>query len=372
MAANEIAITLNHAAGALPEDLDVPLMFGDRKEGTGPYRLVESTSDRVVLESFKQYQSGRPGIDRVVIQPYKTLRLAWTSLLRDDVDMVTNVPPDAVEFIGNDRIAVTSFPRVYQYVMAFNSQRSPLSSRVVRRALNLAVDRQRLLTRVLGGRGLPATGPLWPQHWAIDKSVRPYAFDPQQAEKLLDDNGFRRAVARKADGRQARFSFTCLLPANFSIEERFALEVQQELYNIGVDVQFEALPLPDYTKRLLSGDFDAALVDLVGGPTFGRPYGLWHSARDFKVFNVFGYENVQADRLFTVLRETRDESTARAAARRLQEVFLDDPPALFLAWNERARAVSRNFQVVQDPGRDPVLTLWRWTARPAPAIASAQ
>jgi len=41
-------------------------------------------------------------------------------------------------------------------------------------------------------------------------------------------------------------------------------------------------------------------------------------------------------------------------------VFLNDPPALFLAWNERARAVRRDFEIPNEPGRDPLLTLWRW------------
>ena len=69
---------------------------------------------------------------------------------------------------------------------------------------------------------------------------------------------------------------------------------------------------------------------------------------------MFGYENAEAERLFDVLRTSTNEAAVRSATRQLQRVLLDDPPALFLAWNERARAVRRRFQVVQEPDRDPL------------------
>ena len=65
---------------------------------------------------------------------------------------------------------------------------------------------------------------------------------------------------------------------------------------------------------------------------------------------MFGYENPEAERLFDVLRTSTNEAAVRSAVSRLQRVLLDDPPALFLAWNERTRAVSRDFQIVRRTG----------------------
>jgi hypothetical protein len=44
----------------------------------------------------------------------------------------------------------------------------------------------------------------------------------------------------------------------------------------------------------------------------------------------------------------------------LQEVAVEDPPAVFLAWGQRARAVSRRFEVHVEPGRDILTTLRLW------------
>ena len=275
--------------------------------------------------------------------------------------MVTDVPPDAVEFIGNDDVQVLSFARRYQYLIAFNSRAGPLRSPAVRRALNLAVDRNALIKTVLQGRATPSSGPLWPRYWAYDTSVEPYDFDPALAASILDEAGFRPGrAASVSDVANARLRFTCLIPEGFSIWERVALEVQKNLYNIGVDMQFEVVPFQEFDTRMREARFDAALNNIISGPTPARAYIFWQSARRYKGLNVFGYENAEAERLFEVLRSTVNEGAVRSATSRLQGVLRDDPPALFLAWDQRARAVRREYNVAQEAGEDPMLTMWQW------------
>jgi hypothetical protein len=90
--------------------------------------------------------------------------------------------------------------------------------------------------------------------------------------------------------------------------------------------------------------------------------------------NVFGYENSDAERLFDALRTSTNEIAIQSAFSRLQQVLVDDPPALFLAWNERSRAVRRDFHIIQDPRdpADPIYTIWRWTADPESRVALTQ
>jgi hypothetical protein len=169
----------------------------------------------------------------------------------------------------------------------------------------------------------------------------------------------------------ARLRFTCLLPANFSLLERIGLEVQKQLYDIAVDVQFETVPIEEYDARIRDGLFEAVLVDMISGPSFGRPFLFWRSAREFQGLNVFGYENAETERQFQILRASLNEAAIRSATRRLQYALLDDPPALFLAWNERARAVRRRFDL-GNADRDPLFTIWQWTENSASQPVSTQ
>jgi peptide/nickel transport system substrate-binding protein len=354
----EFVIELHQPSALLPEELDLPLDIGTNV-GTGAFRLARQDSEGALLERFDQYYLGEPAIREIVIRPFDTLRTSWTSLLRNEVDMVTDVPPEAVEFVRRDDIQTISFARNYQFLIAFNSQKAPFTSPDVRRALNSAIDRNRLIASVLRGAAQPATGPLWPQHWAYDASVQPYGFDPRTAVSLLESAGFQMRGAT-GDSPPARLRFTCLLSDNFSLQERIGLEVQKQLYDIGVDMQFEVVPIQLFNTRVRNGQFDAILVDMISGPTFGRPFLFWRSAQQFKGLNTFGYENPDAERLFQILRTSTNEAAVRSAVSRLQRVLLEDPPALFLAWNQRTRAVNRRFRV-DDSKRDPLFTIWQWT-----------
>ncbi|MBI4886194.1 MAG: ABC transporter substrate-binding protein [Acidobacteria bacterium] len=355
----QLVLDLSRPSAFLPEDLDLPLSIGPNNVGTGAFRRVARATG-VELERFDRYYAGAPKIERIVIRPSDNLRTSWSRLLRGEVDMVTDVPPEAVEFIQNDDIQVISFARSFQFLIAFNSQSPVFRSAAVRRALNAAVNREALIARVLQGHGEAASGPLWPRHWAYDGSAQPFRFDPGGAEASLELAGLHLpATARGTPGPPARLRFTCLLPADFTLLERIGLDVQKQLYDVGVDMMFEVVPIQDYDARIREGRFQAVLVDMISGPTFARPHVFWGAPRRDGL-HAFGYDNAEAARLFDVLRTSINEGAVRSAVSRLQRVLLEDPPALFLAWNQRARAVRRHFRVPTSD-RDPLFTIWQWT-----------
>jgi peptide/nickel transport system substrate-binding protein len=358
----DIVLDLTQKSAFLPEDLDMPLSLRPGI-GAGPFRVVKRDASEVLFERFDRYWQGTPAIERIHVKTFDALRTAWSSLLRGEVDMVTDVPAEAVEFVSDDQVDVLHYKRRYQYMVVFNSRQPALARAPVRRALNLAVDRSVLIERALRGYGSPATGPLWPRHWAYDTSVAPFAFNQRQASALLDGAGFLKG---RAGGRSnfpgARLKFTSLLVEGFSLHERLGLELQKQLYDIGVDMQFEVVSAETFNTRVQNGEFEAVLIDMISGPSFGRPYIFWRSAKTFDGLNKFGWENAEAEAQFEALRKSAlDETATRMATEKLQRIFLEDPPALFLAWSERARVVGPKFTPVIDDDRDPVLTMWRWT-----------
>ncbi|MBI4487138.1 MAG: ABC transporter substrate-binding protein [Acidobacteria bacterium] len=357
----QLVFDLAQPSAFLPEELEIPLAVGSGDIGTGAFRLVKREGSEAILERFDRYYLGASEIERIVVRPFETLRTAWASLLRGDVDMVNDVPPEAVDFIRNDDIQVIWYPRWFQFLIAFNSQRPPFRSPAVRRALNVAIDRDAVIANVLEGQGQPSTGPIWPRHWAYDTSVQPYRFDPQFAATLLDGAGLLPGAAGGGPNLPpARLRFTCLLPAGFSLLERIGLEVQKQLYDIGVDMRFEVVSFQEWDERIREGRFEAVIIDLISGPTLARPHLFWAFPRR-EGLHAFGYANTEAARLFELLRRSTNEAVIRSTVGRLQRVMLEDPPALFLVWNQRARAVSSRFRVADEPGRDPLLTIWRWT-----------
>jgi peptide/nickel transport system substrate-binding protein len=376
---HELVITLRQRSAFLLDDLEFPItkpapkppdgqperkpLIATPPISTGPFRAQSITDQEIELQAHTRYHHGAPKISRVLIRPYGTLRTAWASMMRQEIDVLWDVAHESSEFVGSNDVAMHSYMRNYVYLIAFNSSRPQLASPAVRRALNAAINRDSLIKEVLKGRGVPANGPMWPQHWAYDRTLPGYTHDPSLASATLDAAGF--PLPRTGTGKTpaSRLRFVCLVPQNWTVLERLALSVQKQLYDIGVDMQLEAVTADEYVRRIPRSDFDAVIIDMISGPLFTRPYSFWRWGGEQTEYNVFGYRSALADRWFDGLRGAQTEAEYKAAAGQLQRVLLDDPPALFLAWQERTRAINRRFEVPVEPGRDPIPTLWQWGPR---------
>jgi ABC-type transport system substrate-binding protein len=161
--------------------------------------------------------------------------------------------------------------------------------------------------------------------------------------------------------------FTCLLPENFGLWERMALIVQRNLSEIGVDMRLETVPIELFNRRIASGDFDAVFLALVAGPGASRPYFFWHSAGRR---NAWGYRDPAVDEALDGIRRAPGDREYRDAFRRFQVAMVDDPPAIFVAWGETARAVSRRFLVQPSPGGEVLGTISTWRLAPGAVRAA--
>jgi ABC-type transport system substrate-binding protein len=91
-------------------------------------------------------------------------------------------------------------------------------------------------------------------------------------------------------------------------------------------------------------------------------YQFWHSPRsDFQSYNFTGY--TAADATLDAIRTATSDEEVRTRTAELQRIFVEDPPAVFLAWETTTRAVSNEFSIPIEPGRDILSSIWRW--RPA-------
>ena len=367
---SEIEIRLRRRSTFLLEDLEAAIVRTRPDKtvvATGAFKTVSRSPSEIVLEAHDSYHQGRTQLDRVVVRAYPTLRTAWASLMRQEIDVLWDLSRDAVEFAGSSDVALYSYLRQYVYLIAFNGARPRFGPTPVRRALNAALDREALLRDVLRGQGVAASGPLWPQHWAYDSFLRGYVYDPSLAGTAFDAAGLR--LVEQPGGRRARFSFMCILPTNRPIWERIALNVQKQLYDVGVDMQLQTLSAEEYDKRIRTGDFDAVMIEMLSGPFLSRPYTFWRWGGQRTAYNVFGYRNAAADRWFDAIRGASSDADYRIAVGQLQRTLLDDPPALFIAWSERTRAATRRFTVPVEAGRDPMPNFWRWTISVPPSTS---
>lgn len=359
---DQVAIKLRARSAFLLDDLSVSITKLDgqgRPIGTGPYLTSSTAPTEVVMKAFPSYYRGAPNIDRIVWKSYPAARTAWAAMMRGEIDFLYEVSPDALDFM-KDEASVEDFSFIKNYVIGvvFNSRRPFFQDPRVRRALNYAIDRSAIIDQVFKGHGVAAYAPIWLQHWAYDPDLPTYAYDPARASALLNAAGLKIDNQRqRPDGPPARLRFTCILPTNIASWERMALIVQRNLSQIGVDMQLEPLSIAEFNQRISTGTFDAVLTDLVVGNAAGRPYVFWYSTSKQ---NPWGYHDAEVDHAFDLLKQATDDSATKGAFHDLQLQMLDDPPAVFLAFGETTRAVSRRFKPVTPPGGDVFRTIAEW------------
>ncbi len=345
----ELVFVLKRRSAFLVEALNVPLHPPASTAGTGPFYETKQTSDSLELLANEHYYGGRPLIDRIVIQPYPSVRSAWADMLRGRADMLYEVGVDAFDLVqpATDTRLFT-YQRPYSYLIILNLRRPQLKNVAIRRALNSAVNREMFVSTILGGHGRPADGPVWPEHWANREDLPHFVYRP---------------VSLTTTG--SRLSFT-LLYSDPSYE-RIALFVQRQLQEIGVDVRLEPTSVADGIARADAGDFDAWLVDMGLGPTMLRQYLFWHSGT---AYNWGHYSNPMVDTALEQIRSASNDDAYRTGVAAFERAIVDDPPAIFLSWSERARAVSTRFEIPVEPGRDILSTLRLWRPIANPRVTS--
>ena len=191
--------------------------------GTGPYTLVEGfsslenevgliqaepfvcvwldtgtpRSERVVLEANRDHWNSErgPRLERVVFRnelpPADALELVCSG--EGEVDIVTEVSPaDAQRVVASEhaKLVRVDAMRILAGIVNRDAQGAPLHDVRARRALNLAVDRRRLIQEVFAGFAHPLAG-LTPHYAAgLPPGQRPYQHDPDQARDLLATAGW--------------------------------------------------------------------------------------------------------------------------------------------------------------------------------------
>ena len=217
----------------------------------------------------------------------------------------------------------------FTYV-GYNHRRWPFQDARVRRALGMAVNTKQIHRYVLNGEAEDITGPFVKQSPHYNKKIKPLAYDPKGAERLLHEAGFRKkdGILMK-DGKPLAFN----LMTNHGNEIRRAVGtvVQDSWKKIGVKITFSQVEWAVFIRKHVNQlNFDAVVL----GWSMGLDpdlYQIWHSSQTNKgQLNFVGYKNPKADDLIIKIRQEYDLATQVRYAHALHSIIAADQPYTFL------------------------------------------
>ncbi len=236
--------------------------------GSGPWRFVSwQPGDVLALARNDAWWGPRPDFARATIRPMSNDTARLAALLSGDVDLIDRVSQsDLPRLRGNPAFAVTTSPSSRVIYIALDQggdatpfvtakdgkplPRNPLRDVRVRQALSAAINRGTVVERILQGGG-QATGQLAvPGQLGYDPALRPPAYDPAAAKRLLAEAGY-------PDG----FRITLHSPNNRYVEDaKTAQAVAQFWSRIGLDARVEVMPSNVFFTRSGKREFSAFLI----------------------------------------------------------------------------------------------------------------
>ncbi len=325
--------------------------------GNGPFRfdhflVRQGQLIGIVLKTFDDFYLGRPYLDEFVFRYYDTPQAALEAYQKGEVLGLAEVTPDVLpQALQAPRLNfyTARLPRLTLVLFNLRQNQAPfLAEASVRRALLLALNRERMIKRVLHSQGMIADSPIFPGTWAYDPQTPRVPYDPDAAARLLDEAGYVLGDDGVRAKEGARLRFTLSHP-NTATHTQLAREIQRDWARIGVEVTLQPLPYERLiADRLEPRNYQAALVDL----DFSRspdpdPYVFWHKSQVTEGQNYSGWEHERASTLLELARVTPDLTKRTKLYYSFQQIFAEELPALPLFYPVYTYAVDQQVKGIR-------------------------
>jgi len=238
--------------------------------GAGPYKFSEYVAgERLVLTRHDGYWGGQADAETVVLRVIPETSTRVAALRAGEVDFITTVTPDLVDQIdAEDGLRVETVP-VYNYMLIyFNTNKGPTANPLIRRALALAIDREAIVESLWSGRVRVMNDYLLPGEFSYDAERPIFAYDPEEAARLLTEAGYAGEV----------IEFTP--PAAYYTNGALVTEVISEMWKaVGFNVEYSPLDTAAWADRSLGGNNIATLQSFgtSGDPATSSIVQTWGS-----------------------------------------------------------------------------------------------
>jgi len=322
----------------------------DKPVASGSYRLASwDRGSQVVLEKIKD-----PGVFQNII--YRIIPEASTrsaELIAGNVDVITNVAPDQLDVINNSGVAtVKSVQGTRRIYVGFNQREdfaatpggAAIQKPDVRRALQYAIDVPTICKQLLNFECVRATGLVNPPN--DNTALVPYPYDPDMAEKMLDDAGYPR------DANGVRFQIKLQGPRGRYLNDANVIQaIGQYLTDIGVETEVELMEFASVYVPLIS-KHDAGPMFFLGsgGNLVTAEYDMTDIATPDSGTNYTGWQNAEWFAGWDKLETLTDPAERKVVIDEMLKVFYDDSPWLLLYFQPDFYGVSN--RVDFDPRRD--------------------
>jgi dipeptide transport system substrate-binding protein len=290
--------------------------------GTGPYTFVAYQQDAVIrYKANPDYFKGKQKIDDLVFAITTDASVRMQKLQAGECQIFPYPNAADVEALKKDtNLQVMEHEGLNVAYLAYNTTQPPFDKVEVRKALNMAINKQAIVDAVFQGAAKVAKNPIPPTMWSYNDSIKDDPYDPDAAKKMLEDAGVK-------DLSMKVWAMPVSRP--YMLNARRAAElIQADLQKVGVTAEIVTYEWAEYLERSKAKDRDGAVILGWTGDN-GDPDNFMDTLLGCDAVggnNRAQWCNKEFDDLMTKAKETSDQAERTKYYMQAQEIFKKEAP----------------------------------------------
>ncbi|WP_068081981.1 ABC transporter substrate-binding protein [Polycladidibacter stylochi] len=229
-------------------------LFDQKPVGTGPFQMVGYRKDSLIrYKANPDYWRGVNPVDTLVFTITPDAAVRYQKMKADECQVMAYPnPADIAEMKKDPNINLMQQEGLNIGYMAYNTQQAPFDNPKVRRALNMAINKQAIIDAVFQGAGKIAKNPIPPTMWSYNNAIEDDKYDPETAKKMLEEAGVKNLSMKL-------WAMPVQRPYNPNAR-RMAELMQADFAKVGVNVEIVTYEWGEYLKRSSQVDRDGAAL----------------------------------------------------------------------------------------------------------------
>jgi len=315
-----------------PEPLEQDWDYRTQPMGSGPWVFESWQADRQIkLTKFEEYFKGPAKLDGILLNNIPEILTAAIEFEAGNLDIMT-IPNSEFKYWTRSKLWQPHIQKLDElgiYYLAMNVDRAPFTDKRVRQAVGYAIDREKIIHRIMHNSATLAHGPVPPGLQGYDSTRVHLPFDPDKAKALLEEAGYENGC-----------EFDLWVDPGAAVSQTLEA-IQHYLTEAGFVVHLVRNDWNMMRDAMRKGETDAYWgnwwADYADAENFLAP--LFHTKNAARRNR---YSNPQVDQLIEELQTSLDQDERIQLTQRIENILIDEAPYVFM-WYPTSYTVSQPF-----------------------------
>jgi dipeptide transport system substrate-binding protein len=231
-----------------------PEMLNQAPVGTGPFKFQAYQKDAVIrYVRNDEYWGDKAKVEALIFAITPDASVRYQKIQAGECHVMAYPNPADISAMQADAgTVVLEQEGLNVGYLAYNTTQAPYDNPKVRKALNMAIDKQAIIDVVFQGSGQIAKNPIPPTMWSYNNAIQDDAYDPEAAKAMLEAEG--------VSGLDMKiWAMPVQRPYNPNAR-RMAELMQADFAKVGVNVEIVSYEWGEYLSRSKAKDRDGAVL----------------------------------------------------------------------------------------------------------------